>query len=208
MNKLVSILLISLVLCSCMSRVPNTEKKARKKIGKILRTQKRLINQYPKLIDCTAIIIPEHTIDTVYETRVDTQYVDTLLHEYTGLHAALQNAYQHLFSLQDDSLANELTIDLTESRIDFLKRALNSKRDEVITTILPDTTFTYSDDIIKAEFIFKDGKFNPVITKLEQQIVAPTDYNCSIHFYEDFKFWVLMALVAAVFLFRWNQRRT
>ena len=89
-----------LVLSSCISnKVPNKEKKARKKLAKVLHLKDRLINTYPELVDCVIVLIPEHVIDTVYIDKVDTITVDSLLIEYVSIHKHLREAYIRLHKL-------------------------------------------------------------------------------------------------------------
>jgi len=193
---IVSILIIA-IFSSCVSQsVPRKEKRAKKKLAKHLNAVEKITNVYPDLKDTFIVTIPEHRVDTIIQVKTDTAYIDTLLEEYVGLSRALKTAKLKRAS------ADEATKRVMKGRIAALTQALDRKRTEIIKKIQVDTSFTYEDKKVIIDISIKDGEIRPVVTVKQQQYNG-ISYDCSTHFYQDFKFWILLILIiAGIILYR------
>ena len=207
-NTLIIILSIFL-LASCVNqRVPNKEKRAKKKLAKHLSGMQKILNVYPNLSDTLTtivqdtIVIKTHTVDTVFETSIDTIEIETLLDEYVSVQDSIYQIRSNSLRLSDRN----------KREINRLRKREKSLRDRLIKASTPDTTFTFEDSIITTKITIVDGTYSlSYIVKQKRIPFTATvtnniDMDCDTYkpFWEQWKFWlfILMLILIAYFLRR------
>jgi hypothetical protein len=191
MKKVTKVLILSLIvaLSSCVSQsVPKKSKRAQKKLSKHLTGIDNIVKIYPELMDSITTVvhdttlIPEHTVDTVFNTVADTAYIDSII----------------------ESIVSDTTI-LTVDKIRYIRR-------ELITNILLDTSYFFEDSLVATTFIIKDGKFYATTKVKEQKVgyvksVTTLDLDTEINkpAYKLWWFWLMLLII--MFLLYINIRR-
>lgn len=181
-NRILILSVILLTSCGVSQNVPKKIKRASKKLEKHSYAITKIVNVYPELMDSLTttihdtITIDSHSIDTSFVMVKDTAFIDKILYEF----------------LSEDSI---ITID----KIRYV-------RNEIIKEVLKDTTFVYEDSIVNAKFIFKNGKFKPLINVKKKKIPyvkQVTSLNPKLikqPFYKITWFWLFVLMIILLLL--------
>lgn len=190
-----NIIILSLLLglFSCVStKVPQNEKKAKRKLSKHLKGVENILTQYPDLSDTfttvkyDTIVIERHDIDTSFIMVKDTDAVDKLLMDF----------------LAEPNISESARVrDFNRVRV---------LRNEIIKEVLKDTVFIYEDSLVHSTFIIKGGKFyykstvkelkKPFKTEIINDI--KTDCYTKKDFWQDWKFWILILIILILSIIR------
>lgn len=188
-NFKIIIIALFIGLFSCVStKVPQNEKKAKRKLSKHLKGVGNILKLHPDLSDTftivkyDTIVIEKHDVDTSFIMIRDTSIIDNLLMDFAA------------------------TSKETESNRNRVKSRVRALRKEIIKEVLKDTTFIYEDSLVYSTFIIKDSKFyykstvkerkKPFKTKITNNI--DTDCVVKNDFWQDFKFWILLLIILII----------